>query len=175
MGRFSRYRGRYITCRAAAAPRRPHWPLSRRSNRSSLLVLCPLGLSVHHRGSADTLPGRLTHAIARNVEFHCPTSGEKGGANASVAGAMAVTAYKLFESHGLGHGGQFLKVTGNRVTDALAEQEDGGGDKGRNLDSEPDTLTAWQLAGKHAATLQSVTGPLMKGPQPFESTAAING
>jgi hypothetical protein len=172
LGRFSRYRDRYITCRAAAAPRRPHWPLSRRSNRSSLLVLCPLGLSVHHRGSADTLPGRLTHATARNVEFHCPTRGEKGGANAIVAGVMAVAADKLLESHGLGHGGQFLKVTGNRVTDALAEQEDGGGDKGN---SEPDTLTAWQLGtGKHA-TLQSVTGPPIKRPQPFESTAAING
>jgi hypothetical protein len=108
------------------------------------------------------------------VEFHCPTRGEKGGANAIVAGVMAVAADKLLESHGLGHGGQFLKVTGNRVTDALAEQEDGGGDKG-NLDSEPDTLTAWQLGtGKHA-TLQSVTGPPIKRPQPFESTAAING
>jgi hypothetical protein len=108
------------------------------------------------------------------VEFHCPTSGEKGGANASVAGGMAVAADKLSESHWLRHGGQFLKVTGNRVTDALAEQEDGGGDKG-NLDSEPDKLTAWQLGtGKHA-TLQSVTGPLHKRPQPFESTASING
>ena len=108
----------------------------------------------------------------RSTHIFTATSGEKGGANASVAGAMAVAADKLLESHGFGHGVQFLKVTGNRVTDALAEQENGGGDKGK---LEPDTLTAWQLGnGKHA-TLQSVTGPPMKRPQPFESTASING
>ena len=87
------------------------------------------------------------------MEFHRPTRGEKGGANASVADAMAVAADKLFVSHGLGHGGQVLKVTETRA--ALAEQEDGGGDEG-----EPDTLNAWQRGTEKHATLDSVTGPL---------------
>jgi hypothetical protein len=44
---FCGYWGRYITFRAAL-PCLPHWPLPRRANRSSLLVLAPPGVSVLH-------------------------------------------------------------------------------------------------------------------------------
>ena len=152
MSGFCRHPGRYVTC-GRAAPCRQHWPLPRRSNRSSLLVLSPPGLPVHHGDSPEALPGRMAHATARNVEFARPTSGEKGGA--SGATVMAVAAHEACERHGIRHGdhGQFLNVTENR--EALAEQEDGGGDEG-----EPDTLNAWQRGTEKHATLDSVTGPL---------------
>jgi hypothetical protein len=111
VGPKTRYRGRYNACRTAA-PSRPHRPLPRRSNCSSLLILCqPPGLSVHHSGSADTLPCRLTRATARNVVFHHSTSGKKCGANANVANATAVAAEKLFESHGLGQSKRMAEAT----------------------------------------------------------------
>jgi hypothetical protein len=93
-GRFSRYRGRYITC-CASAPRPPHWPLPRCSNRSCLLVLGPPGLSVHHGDTPDTLPECLAHLTARNAQFYRPTSREKGGGDVSWICVMAVAADKL--------------------------------------------------------------------------------
>ena len=48
-----RCQGWYITCRAAA-PLRPHWPLPRGSNCSSLLVLHPFGGSVHSRNNLNS-------------------------------------------------------------------------------------------------------------------------
>ncbi len=65
-----RHWGRYFTF-WAAAPRLPHRPLSRRSNRTSLLALGPLGVSVDHWDTPDTLASsiKFTHATARNVQF----------------------------------------------------------------------------------------------------------
>ena len=51
-------------------------PLSRRSNRSSLLVLGPLGVSVDHWDTPDTLASTFTPTTARNVQF-CRPKNEK--------------------------------------------------------------------------------------------------
>ena len=110
LGAVSRYRGRCITWRASA-PHRPHWPLPRRSNRSSLLVLRPPRLSLHRGDTPDTLPGCLTHLTPRNVHFYRPTSREKGGGDASGMCVMAVAADKLRERHWLGHSCQIRNVT----------------------------------------------------------------